>query len=261
MPASPHRLALVTGTSSGIGEATARELLDRGWRVVGAARRAAPIEHPQYSHLSIDLAELTGLASTLDSKLLPLIATPGIGRLGLVNNAAQVALLGPVVTLDPTAVLSVYTVNTAAPILLMGWFLRHGRAGIPLRIVNVSSGAARKPYPGLAAYGSSKAALRLAGMVLAAELNAPVPGHPARPDASILSYEPGLVDTPMQTAARTSPAETLPVVPVFVNWKETGALVAPIVPARRIADYLDADGHDRWTEDQFEAPAPGAPAT
>jgi NAD(P)-dependent dehydrogenase (short-subunit alcohol dehydrogenase family) len=165
-----------------------------------------------------------------------------------VNNAAHVALLGPIERLDPSALPSVYAVNVAAPVLLMGWLLRRRRAGVPLRIVNVSTGAAVTPLPGLGAYGSAKAALRMAGMVLAAELDSRQQEGHSVPDTSILSYEPGLVDTPMQAAARASSAERLPIVQMFVDWASDGTLVPPEAPATEIADHLEADGHPRWSE-------------
>lgn len=49
------RLALVTGTSSGVGAALAQALLERGWTVVGLARRAADFDHPQYRHIALHL--------------------------------------------------------------------------------------------------------------------------------------------------------------------------------------------------------------
>jgi benzil reductase ((S)-benzoin forming) len=252
--ASSYPIAVVTGTSSGIGEAVAQALLERGWRVVGMSRRDANIGAPGYTHFRMDLGDLAGLTALLDTKIRPLISDPAVTRLGLVNNAALVALLGPMDQLDPTALLNVYAVNTAAPILLMGWCLRHARPGIPLRIVNVSTGAAVTPFPGLGAYGTSKAALRMAGMILAAELELRSQTGSA-PDATALSFEPGLVDTPMQAAARSSPAETLPIVQVFEDWAATGALVPPAAPAAEIADYLDADGHPRWLERRYAPPA------
>ena len=51
--------ALVTGTSRGLGAATARALLDQGWQVVGMARSGAPSElagDPRYTHLRLALA-------------------------------------------------------------------------------------------------------------------------------------------------------------------------------------------------------------
>ncbi|MGH7532983.1 MAG: NAD-dependent epimerase/dehydratase family protein, partial [Gemmatimonadales bacterium] len=54
----PRSFALVTGTSSGIGESLARDLLGRGWSVVGISRRAAPISTSGYTHLRLDLADL-----------------------------------------------------------------------------------------------------------------------------------------------------------------------------------------------------------
>jgi benzil reductase ((S)-benzoin forming) len=244
---------LVTGTSSGIGEALARILLRRGWQVVGASRRAASIEAPEYTHLRLDLGDLAAVADALETTVRPLIADPAVRRVGLVNNAALVALLGPVDRLDAKALLSVYSVNVAAPVLLMGWLLRQLRAAVPLRIVNVSTGAAVTPLPGLGAYGSAKAALRMAGMVLAAELDARSHAGHSVPDTTILSYEPGLVDTPMQAAARTSSADTLPIVQTFVGWAAAGALVPPGAPATEIADYLEADGHPRWSERRLGA--------
>jgi len=249
-PTASHSLAFVTGTSSGIGEALVRDLLGQGWRVVGVARRDAPIRDPGYTHLRADIGDLAALSALLESEVKPLLADPAVTRVGLVNNAALVALIGTVPALDPLQLPHIYAVNTAAPILLMGWFLRGTRPGVPLRIVNVSSGLAVMPLPGAVAYCNTKAALRMAGMVVAAELDAASGAH--RHDASVLSYEPGLVDTPMQTTARRTPVETLPVVQMFTDWAATGALVAPALPAREIADYLCTNGHPRWLEQRYQ---------
>lgn len=254
-PNVSHSLAFVTGTSSGIGEALALDLLGQGWRVIGAARRDAPIRNARYTHLRVDIGDLAALSALLESEVKPLLADPAVTRVGLVNNAALVALLGTVERIDPLVLPTVYAVNTAAPILLMGWFLRNTRRGVPLRIVNVSSGLAVMPLPGAVAYGNTKAALRMAGMVAAAELDA-ASGAGNR-DASFLSYEPGLVDTPMQTTARNTPRETLPAVQLFTDWAAAGALVAPAIPAHEIADYLCSDGHPRWLERRYQ-PAPPA---
>jgi benzil reductase ((S)-benzoin forming) len=254
LPSSPFPFAFVTGTSSGIGEALARDLLARGWRVVGAARRAAPIKDPAYTHLRLDVGDLPALTAALNAEVAPQLADPAVSRVGLVNNAALVGLLGPIATLDWSGLRDVYAVNTSAPIFLMGWFFRHTRPAVPLRIVNVSTGAAVTPLPGLGAYGTAKAALRMAGMIFAAELDAGAAGPAPGRDVTLLSYEPGLVDTPMQTEVRDSDPATMPIVQMFKDWAADGVLVEPELPAGGIAEYLAADGHPRWLEQRWEPP-------
>ena len=84
----------------------------------------------------------------------------------------------------------------------------------------------------------------MAGMVLASELDM----ANSDPDFTILSYEPGVVDTEMQTTLRLSTKETLPIVDSFTQRAEDGALIAASEPAKEIVDYLDSDGQPRFDE-------------
>ena len=245
-----RRLAIVTGTSSGIGERLAQQLLQRGWEVLGIARRAVAQDSPGYAHCALDLAKVAGLTSRLDKQVGSRVRDGALARIALVNNAADVALLGQVDQLEPAGMLQAYAVNTVAPVLLMGWVLRTAPPRIPVRIVNVSSGAGVEPFPGLGAYGNTKAALRLAGMVLAAELDMRAAGGAPR-DATVWSYEPGVVETPMQDAVRGASAETVPIVQVFKDLSAQGQLRPAGAPAREIVSYLEADGHPRFSEQRF----------
>lgn len=245
------RVALVTGASSGIGEAVARELLRRNWRVVGASRRAAVIEDPRYTHLRIDLGNMAELAARMEGAASSLVTDASVVRVALVNSAADPGLLGPLGQIDPVEMLRVHAVNVIAPVWLMGWIVDRATRNSAIRIVNVSSGAALKALPGLGAYGSTKAALRMAGMVLACELDSPDRPDGPHPNATILSYEPGVVDTAMQAAIRASSVETLPIVQVFRRLAAEGLLAPPERPAKEIADYLDRDKHLRFAERRF----------
>src|SRR5688572_29546502 len=252
MATQATHLALVTGTTSGIGEAIARLLLERGWRVVGLARRDASIQNPNYTHVSVDLADAAALRDEFAAAVAPLVQSAGLQRLALVNNAADVALYGVLTEVDAFDMLQAYAVNSVAPVLLMGLVSRHVAASTAVRIVNVSSAAARAAYPGLGTYAMTKAALRLAGMVLAEELQlGSAPGD--RRDISILSYEPGVVDTPMQLAARSSSPSILPIVGVFHGFKANGDLVAPELPASNVVSYIEADGHPSFSEGELSA--------
>ena len=70
-----------------------------------------------------------------------------------------------------------------------------------MRIINISTGAARKPFAGLSAYCASKAAALMLLDCLAKE----------RPDVDISHVDPGVFDSDMQLALRTAPQDRLPI--------------------------------------------------
>jgi len=251
--AAADRFAFVTGTTRGIGAAVATQLLERGWRVVGVARTSAPIDHPSYRHVVCDLIDSVALQREIGRPLGEVVTDARWRRIGLVNNAATPGVLGPVETIDPITLLQLSAVNWVAPTWLMGFFIGHVGGRTALRIVNVSSGAAVRPFPGLADYCGSKAALRMAGMVAAAELDSNLRRTPAPADTAILSYEPGTVDTEMQAAARSRPLSAYPWGGKFRDFAARGALVAPKQPAAEIVDFLETDGHPRLTERRYGA--------
>lgn len=248
------RIALVTGTSSGIGAVTARLLLEHDWTVVGIARRPAGIEHPEYRHLALDLGNLPALTSTLEREVGPVLGDRRWQRIGLVNNAASADQLVPAERIDAAAFLQLCAVNAVAPVWLMGLVARHSHRDAVVRIVNVSSAAGTNAYPGLAAYGCTKAGLRMAGMVFAMELASDQHRVPGAGEIAILSYEPGLVDTEMQRLVRTQPAERFPWVSLFQQFKANGTLAPPEAPSGEIAAFLEADRQPGFTERRLGDP-------
>jgi NAD(P)-dependent dehydrogenase (short-subunit alcohol dehydrogenase family) len=131
---------------------------------------------------------------------------------------------------DLAALARLFDVNAVAPLALVQ---RLGRALKPgARIVNVTSDAAVRAYPGWGAYGASKAALEQLSSVLAAE----------RPDLRVYWIDPGDMRTEMHQAAfpgedigdRPLPEER---VPAFVRLLEeslpSGRYEASALLARR----------------------------
>ena len=234
-------IALVTGTSSGIGAAVAKELVQRGWQVVGVARRPAKIGGERYQHLALDLSDVGKATAAIEREFGRRLDERAWQRVGLVNNAA-IGMAGRVQNLNADELSRSFELNAVMPLWLMGFVIKRAKASV--RVVNVSSGAAVRAFPGLAAYCASKAALRMAGMSVAAEVER---------DLHILSYEPGVVDTEMQLATRSKSLEEFPWGETFRRYHAEGRLVSPELPAADIVKFLEADGGERFTEARLGA--------
>ncbi len=244
----PDRIAIVTGTSSGIGAAVAGQLLQKGWQVLGIARRGSVLRDPNFRQLSADLADVRAGAETVERDVGPLLDEQPWQRIALVNNAAMAGDPMPMENLAADDLLRLYALNVVMPTWLMGFVVRHTRPNAALRIVNVSSGAAVHPFPGLGGYGGSKAALRMVGMILGQELDSPQRAVAAPADSAVLSYEPGVVDTEMQTGARSHSPKDFPWVSTFVDFKRQGMLVRASVPAAEIVRFLESEEPPRFSE-------------
>ncbi|MGA9837425.1 MAG: SDR family NAD(P)-dependent oxidoreductase [Gemmatimonadaceae bacterium] len=246
--ASSDRIAIVTGTSSGIGRALADILLRGGWAVIGVARRVPDLTHPAYRHLTLDLTDLAATTAAFERDIAPMLHDRAVERVGLVNNAAVIGRAATIETTVAESLLATYAVNVVAPTWLVGFVLRHARRDCAVRIVNVSSGAAMHASPGMGEYSGTKAALRMMSMAAAADLaSEPLAGR-GPSDVAVLSYAPGTVDTAMQAAARAQPAETFPSAAMFHGFHDQGKLVPPAAPAAEIAAFLNSAHPPRFAE-------------
>jgi len=245
------KIAVVTGTSSGIGAALARRLLAEGWAVAGLARREVDLDHDHYQHMVLDLGNLHALQTLAEKRLAALMREPRWQRVGLVNNAALGGTQRGIEETDPEGLAWLLSVNTVAPVYLMGLAARVVPAGTPLRIVNISSGAAVRAFPGLGDYCASKAALRMAGMALAEELQSDLRPGGRRRDAAVFSYEPGVVDTPMQIRARSGTAAESPWNQPFRDFKAQGLLEKPEDVIGLVVEFLSASVDSVFVEKRF----------
>jgi NAD(P)-dependent dehydrogenase (short-subunit alcohol dehydrogenase family) len=142
----------------------------------------------------------------------------------LVNNAATLEPVGVLGTTQAGAIVTSLNVNLAAPVVLAGEFCRAFEDdATQRRIINVSSGAAQSVIEGESLYCIAKAGL-------AAEHDSP--------RFRAISLRPGVMDTRMQTFARTQRKDRLPSVDLFKSFHAGGQLVAPDVVARKLVDRL-----------------------
>jgi NAD(P)-dependent dehydrogenase (short-subunit alcohol dehydrogenase family) len=163
------KTVIVTGASSGIGEATARALHAAGAQPVLAARRVDRLTQLS-EQLGGALAVPTDVTDPGARQALIEATLDRHGRIdGLVNNAG-VGLLKLLVDTEPaefTELLQLNVVSAQAMVQAVLPAMRDQGGG---RIVNVSSGVIQTPAPMVSAYAASKAALAMLSAVARVEL-------------------------------------------------------------------------------------------
>jgi NAD(P)-dependent dehydrogenase (short-subunit alcohol dehydrogenase family) len=161
------RSVLVTGTSSGIGEATALRLARGGWRVLAGVRTSDDAERlraaagERLEPVTIDVTDPTTIA----------VAANGLGGEplhGLVNNAGT-TLAMPLEFLPLDELRRQLELNLVGQIAVTQALLPNLRSARG-RIVNVGSIAGRSSLPFLGAYAASKHALEAVTDALRVEL-------------------------------------------------------------------------------------------
>ena len=166
-----EKVVIITGASSGIGEAAARLLSRRGGKVVLAARRADRLQRLE-SELAGSFAVVTDVTRSADIDNLVARTLERFGRIDvLVNNAGQ-GLHMPIEQVAIEDYRAIIELNVVAPLRLMQSVVPHMRRQGEGAIVNISSGTTRMVLPGLGAYASTKAALNMLSQVARAELAA-----------------------------------------------------------------------------------------
>lgn len=164
-----NAVVLVTGASSGIGEAAARAAAGAGARLVLLARREDRIAS-LVAELGNALAVPCDVTRPEQVHLAVQSAIEKFGRIDALVNSAGQGLYGEIEAIRIDDFRALLDLNTIAPLVLMQAvvpFMRQQGAG---SIVNVSSGATLATYPGSAAYTSSKSGLNMLSSVARLEL-------------------------------------------------------------------------------------------
>ncbi|WP_181782119.1 SDR family NAD(P)-dependent oxidoreductase [Pseudonocardia pini] len=148
---------LVTGASSGIGTAFARELARRGSELVLVARRAERLEAlaAELTDVKVHVIPMDLSRPEAPAELLAEVERRGIRVTALVNNAGF-GDHGPVHEQDPERLQEMIGLNVGALVGLSRAFLPTLREGSGY-LVNLASLAAYQPIPDLAVYAATKA--------------------------------------------------------------------------------------------------------
>jgi len=187
---------VITGASTGIGYAAAKELIARGYRVFGSVRKAADGERVQrelgeaFTPLLFDVTDHAALPAAV-AQVAAAVGEHGLA--GLVNNAG-IAHSGPLMHIPLREFRQVLEVNVVGVLAVTQAFLpllgaRRDCPHPPGRVINISSISGGVTFPLVATYAVSKHALEALSDGMRREL--------ALYGIEVSAIEPGNIRTPI----------------------------------------------------------------
>jgi NAD(P)-dependent dehydrogenase (short-subunit alcohol dehydrogenase family) len=224
----PGPVAVVTGASRGLGAGLSATLAQHGYRL-GLCARTRPTAPP-------GAEAVTEAVDVTDAEAVDRFGSRVVARFGRidlwVNNAGVLEPIDFLADADVGALSHHVDVNVKGALFGSRTFVRHVReregTGV---LVNMTSGAARTVYEGMAVYCATKAAVDMATRVVA--------GEEASHGVMAYAVAPGVVDTDMQVLMRETPIERLPSANRFVALKEAEAFNSPDWVARFLIDLVE----------------------
>ncbi|NTW54691.1 MAG: SDR family NAD(P)-dependent oxidoreductase [Chlorobaculum sp.] len=145
--------AVVTGSSSGIGLAVCRALLDAGASVFGLSRRETALDHERFRWLQTDVTREAEIARAFDAVLAER------GRVELLVNNAGFGLFRDIELIDPAEWRRLIDTNLTAMFLCSRKVVPSMKAAGRGMIVNIGSVAGKRGIRGGTAYCASKFAV------------------------------------------------------------------------------------------------------
>lgn len=206
----------ITGTTQGIGKALIEALQDEN-NVFSISRKEADF-----------ILDLSNVYSVNDFQF-PEVATEEVV---LINNAGILGEIKRVCEKEKQDTTEVFNVNIIAPILLCEKFVKKYKHK-KIMIINISSGAGRRPIASWANYCASKAALDMFSETLQLELNE------RKIDARVFSLAPGMINTNMQEKIRLVNESDFSSVKKYIDAEKK--LFSPKEVARYINRLIDKE--------------------
>ena len=184
-----NQTVIVTGASSGVGEATARHFANNGANLVLVARNQENLNRVfnELKNISRVITVSMDVSNYEDCENLIKKALAEYTSIDILINNAGYHKRGLVEEIDPNELARMIDVNLKAPIILSRLVIPHMKSK-NCAIINVASLAGKTPVPGSSVYSSSKFGLRAFTYALANEC--------LNKNVKIAVVSPGPIDTP-----------------------------------------------------------------
>ncbi len=246
---------VITGGGSGIGQALALALSNRGQQVFVIGRNEQTLQQTAESgsniqYLVADVASGAG-RSSIQTRL------QNTSLRGFIHNAGILEPIKPLSEITVAEWSQILATNLNAPLFLTQMLGKELKGG---RVLNIGSGAAYSPIKGFSAYCVTKAALSMLTRCWQMESS----------DIAFASVMPGIIDTSMQTKIRTADHMDAAMQDFFINLKNQGQLLRTETVALFLSwllldlerqeystkewDIYETSHHHAWLTDEHQVP-------
>ncbi|WP_134385255.1 SDR family NAD(P)-dependent oxidoreductase [Flavobacterium psychrophilum] len=214
------KILIITGGNKGIGSGIVWAYKNNDYQIISIARTLnLSLEYKEVRQIILDLSKTEDLENTF-SQILNTIDENTIKRIIFINNAGTLGKIGRLENNSSSDIQNAIQVNTITPFLLTSIFLKETQNwNCSKKIINISSGAAVKPYYGWSLYCASKAAIDMMTKAVAVEQET------IKNRTKIIAIYPGVVDTDMQFQIRKSSLENFIDIQRFIDLKESNSLI------------------------------------
>ncbi len=227
------KLTFIAGGSKGLGAQLCNTFTNNKHHVYEFSRSGSGDRHIKCDFNDIELTDKVTQEAfyTAHQKQL--------SHINLIINTAILAPFGSVAEADTKTIKQHLNINIESTLLLLKNFISTFQDNPAIKTVAyISSGAARRPIPGLAMYSASKAFFERLIDTLAEEQN--TKQHPMH----CMTINPGIMNTDMQTEIRSQDINDFPMVYMWNEWHQQGKLADPKDIAAICYQLISHDGEN-----------------
>lgn len=213
-----EKLVIITGVNKGLGLAFFNLFIkEESIKIIAISRNfnneQKTIKNKRVIFIEKDLSKLNNVEEELK---LNTYYTDQYKEVIFINNAASINPIEAIGNFDNEAIVRAIQLNTVAPLLLTNNIIKNNSSK-RIKIINISSGAAKRPIIGWSIYCSTKSANEMFfnTLKLQEENNKKIEVH---------NLDPGIMDTEMQKNIRSKSEKVMPNVELFKEYHKTEQL-------------------------------------